>query len=169
MSEIMVIILAVSGLIIIVMTLMRSIARTKSSVRWVKGISFKDKKTEEEIFECVKRINHPAVTSVDYNAEGKIVVHTSMYDFPVEVTQNKEGNTTIGFIVNWIKMSKRKRKKIAFLFDELCLFLKHVVENKDLSEAMEVYEKNVKFAKIYKIVGTVLIVAFVLFILTSEM
>lgn len=159
MGSIMSVIFMASGLVVIVLTLSRSVARTQSSVRWLKGYNLKCHMTDEAVVELLNRISYPQKESVSVGAEGKIILKTSRYEYPVEISEDENGNTNIGLVINWSKVSKSKRKRLAFDWDNVYQFIKQEVEGVEAVDAMKAYEKNMKMQKLLNIASIICLVS----------
>ncbi len=165
MSSIIVAVMAVSAIVIIALTLITSLSRAKSATRWLKGYNLKSNMSEEAVLELLKRVPYPQKESVVMDADGKISFKTKIYEYPVELSKDENGNTTVGLIVNWLKVSKSKKKKVAFDFDNVYQFLKQEVEGIGSVDAMETYERNLKRQKAVTIAGIIFVVSSICFML----
>ncbi len=166
--ELIVVIWFISVLVVCGLILYRSVARTKSAAHWLKGFNLKQKKTVEEVYTLLNRLQHPLKKTVDYSEVGKIVIKTEVYDFPVEISEDKDGNTVVGLLVNWGTIGKRKRKKVAYCWDELYHFLQAEVEGSGIDMAMKKYERNAKINKMITISSIACVALFVVAMLFSS-
>lgn len=165
--ELMAVIWFISVLVVCGLILYSSVARTKSAAHWLKGFNLKQKKTVEEVYTILNKLQHPLKKSVEYNDTGKIVIKTEVYDFAVDVSEGKDGNTVVGLLVNWGAIGKRKRKKVAYCWDELYHFLEAEVEGNGIDGAMKKYEHNIKVNKMITISSVVCVALFVVAMLFS--
>lgn len=159
MESIMLVILVISGLVVIALSFSRSVSRTKSATRWLKGYNLKNSMSDESVLELLKRVKYPQKEDISVESDGKIVFKTKYYSYPVEVSKDENGYTTVGLIVNWAKLSKSKRKKVAFDWDNVYQFIKQEVEGVESIDAMKAYEKNEKMQKIYIIAGVICVIS----------
>lgn len=162
MENVLIYIIAISGLAYLVVLGWRSFSKTKSAVRWLKGLNLKKPLSDEEVFQLLEKIDWPSKKSVSRNAEGKIVVITDDYSYVTELTQDENHNTVIGFIVNWLEVGKRKRHKVAMDLDELYLFVSQEIEGNKNVHAMKVYKGNIVVNKTLKILCVVFSVSIIL-------
>ena len=167
MDTILAAILGISALVVIVLTLGNSIARTKSSVKWLKGYNLKRYMSTEAVVDLLNRTKYPEKESVVLGEDGSVVYKTKLYSYPVEIAEDKNGCTTVGLIVNWGRMSKSKRKKVALDWDNIYQFLQQEVEGTEVIDAMQAYNKNLKMQKILKIASVVCVISAVVFLLVA--
>lgn len=167
MDTILAAILGISALVVIVLTLGNSIARTKSSVKWLKGYNLKRNMSTEAVVDLLNRTKYPEKESVVLGEDGSVVYKTKLYSYPVEIAEDKNGCTTVGLIVNWGRMSKSKRKKVALDWDNIYQFLQQEVEGTEVIDAMQAYNKNLKMQKILKIASVVCVISAVVFLLVA--
>ena len=159
MESIMSVVFMASGLVVIALTLSRSVARTKSSVKWLKGYDLKCRMTDEAVVELLNRISYPQKESVSVGTDGKVILKTNHYEYPVEISADENGNTTIGLIINWAKVSKYKRKRLAFDWDNVFQVIQQEVEGVEAVDAMKAYEKNMKMQKLLNIASIICLVS----------
>ena len=159
MESIMSVVFMASGLVVIALTLSRSVARTKSSVKWLKGYNLKCRMTDEAVVELLNRISYPQKESVSVGTDGKVTLKTNRYEYPVEISADENGNTTIGLIINWAKVSKYKRKRLAFDWDNVYQFIQQEVEGVETVDAMKAYEKNMKMQKLLNIASIICLIS----------
>ena len=162
MNGIIVGIVAVSGIVVLVLSFWSSVSRTKSSVRWLKGYNLKCAMQQDAVVELLRRVKYPEKKEVSVDGEGHISFITNRYSYPIEISQDEMGNTVIGIVINGSKLSKRNRKKVAYDWDNVYQFIKQEVEGID---AMTGYEKNRKIQKLYNIASVALVVGIILFVL----
>lgn len=159
MESIMAGIFAISGLVVVAITLSRSIAKTKSATQWVKGYNLKCNMSKEKVLELLKNVKYPQKEKVSVNAEGVVLFKTKCYEYPVELSLDESGNAVISLNVNWIKLPKHKSKKLAIDVDYVYQFIKQEIEGVEVVQAMEKYEKGMKMQKILNIASVICLIS----------
>lgn len=167
MSDIFTMIFVISGVLVIVLYLYRSIARTKSSVRWLKGYNLNSTVSGDTLLELLNRVKYPQKEEVTSDENGAITFKTKLFEYPVKTSQDENGNTVVEFQVQWSKVRKYKRKKVAMDLDNVYQFLKQEIEGTTSIDAMKQYEKNVKLQKAINIVSIALVVSFLAIMIFS--
>lgn len=165
MDSIIALVIAISAIVYGALTFITSISRTKSATRWLKGYNLKCNMSDEAVLELLKRVQYPQKESVVMDKEGKISFKTKIYEYPVELSKDENGNTTVGLIVNWLKVSKSKKKKVAIDLDNVYQFLKQEIEGTTSIDAMKIYERNLKRQKVLQISGIIFLVSAICFML----
>lgn len=159
MESIMAGIFAISGLVVVALTLNRSITKTKSATQWVKGYNLKRNISNDKVLELLKNVKYPQKENVSVNAERVVMFKTKYYEYPVELSLDESGNTVIYLNVNWIKLPKHKSKKVAIDVDYVYQFIKQEIEGVEVVQAMEKYEKGMKMQKILNIASVICLIS----------
>lgn len=167
MDTIVVVILGISGLAVIALTLWSSATRTKSSVKWLKGYNLKRNISPEAVVDLFNKIKYPEKESAILGDDGSIIYTTKVHSYPVEISNDANGYTIVGLLVNWGRVSKKKRKKVAFDWDNTYQFLMQEVEGKEVVDAMRVYEKNMKMQKLLNIASGICVASIIVFLIIS--
>lgn len=160
MNNILTLIFGISGVLVIVLYLYRSISRTKSSVRWLKGYNLNSKVSEDTLLELLNRVKYPQKEEIISDENGAITFKTKLFQYPVKTSQDENGNTVVEFQVQWSKVHKYKRQKVAMDLDNVYQFFKQEIEGTTSIDAMKQYEKNVKLQKAINVVSIALIASF---------
>ncbi len=156
-------IVMLSASILIGFILLESILRTKSALRWVKGYKFNRHMEQDEIINLLETVQYPEKMEVSVNEDGEVLFITQCHQYPVKI-YDEGGCTIIGFLVNWVEVSKSKRKKVAFDWDNLYCFLKETSETGNCENAVKAYniQKSVltiKYIDIAVLIVGIIIVA----------
>ncbi len=167
MSDILTLIFVISGVLVIVLYLYRSISRTKSSMRWLKGYNLNSKVSGDTLLEILNRVKYPQKEEVTSDENGAITFKTKLFEYPVKTSQDENGNTVVEFQVQWSNVWKYKRKKVAMDLDNVYQFFKQEIEGTTSIDAMKHYEKNVKLQKAINIVSIALVASFLGIIIFS--
>lgn len=160
MNNILTLIFGISGVLVIVLYLYRSISRTKSSVRWLKGYNLNSKVSEDTLLELLNRVKYPQKEEIISDENGAITFKTKLFQYPVKTSQDENGNTVVEFQVQWSKVHKYKRQKVAMDLDNVYQFFKQEIEGTTSIDAMKQYEQNVKLQKAINVVSIALIASF---------
>ena len=167
MDTIVALIFGISALAVVVFTFWSSVTRTKSGLRWMKGYNLKRRMSTEEVVELLNKIEYPEKETLTVGEDGKIIYSTKLYSYSVETSTDSNGYTNIGLVINWSKVSKRMKKKVAFDWDNIYQFLAQEVEGKDSIDAMQFYEKNKKMQKLSNIAGIICIASMIVFMIIN--
>lgn len=158
----------VSAIIIMALTVYESFSKTKNSIKWLKGFNLKKSITEEEVFNLLSSLPYPMLKEVFYGDNGKIIVRTEQYDYPTEIMQDENGNTIIGFTINFSQLGKRRSKKVASDWDMLYSFLQEKFERNISDHSMQYFNRYNLLNKIKFIASGVLCVSTILFIIIAD-
>lgn len=163
MDNFILIILALSGLILIGLVLYQNISVILYSIRWTKGLNLMQEKSNEEVFALLQSLQHPSINSVTCGDDGKIVINTKLYPFPVDISCDGNKNTIIKLRYKSPLLRDKRLGKTSFLWNELYLFIQQEASGNGTARALSIYEKNQKIFKVLKISAIVCLASFILF------